>query len=226
MRIPVIVLVAGMLGACSNLSGGSPCPSVYDFGLPVARLATDRPWSGLALEIRLPSWFDSLNIDYRLAYEDAQKQHEYSRSRWAGAPAVLLAQRLRQQLGVVSASGSGADCLLRIELQEFSQVFDSARSSSALMLAQASVVDARRQAIAERSFTIEKPAATPDAEGGAKALADVGNGLGPQLVVWLEAWKRRRWPRVVCAEFRRPGKRGGYLSAAITGAVSGRTPRH
>ena len=179
-----ILIVLLLLGGCAVGARNSPPLTVYDFGLPAARLPAAESWPRLALDVRSPAWFDSLNIDYRLAYDNPLKQREYADSRWAGAPGVLLAQRLRQQLGTVNDSGSSA-CLLRVELQEFSQVFASPQQSQALIQANVQLFDARRQLLVARQLTVERPAASSDAAGGVAALVDASNDFGRQLAGWL-----------------------------------------
>ena len=120
-----ILLACFLLAACAGGPRNAPPAEVYDFGLPAPPLAKDGGWSKLALEVRAPYWFDSLSIEYRLLYDDPLKLRSYAGSRWAGAPGLLLAQRLRQQLGFLGGSGRTAvSCVLRLDLQEFSQVFD------------------------------------------------------------------------------------------------------
>ena len=179
-----ILIVLLLLGGCTVGARNSPPLTVYDFGLPAARLPAAESWPRLALDVKSPAWFDSLNIDYRLAYDNPLKQREYADSRWAGAPGVLLAQRLRQQLGTVNDSGSSA-CLLRVELQEFSQVFASPQQSQALIQANVQLFDARRQLLVARQLTVERPAASSDAAGGVAALVDASNDFGRQLAGWL-----------------------------------------
>ena len=70
MKRVLIVLAACLLSACVGGTKNVPPAVVFDFGLPAARLVADGTWSRLALEVRSPSWFDSLNVDYRLAYDD------------------------------------------------------------------------------------------------------------------------------------------------------------
>lgn len=186
MKRVLVVLLGFLLSACVGGVRNAPTAVAYDFGLPAARLVADGTWSRLALEVKSPPWFDSLYIDYRLAYDDPLKQREYSGSRWAGTPSVLLAQRLGQQLGVPGANGSTAvDCLLRVELQIFSQVFDSPKASRGVLQASVSVIDRKRHLIAERQMTIEKPAATADAHGGVSALVAASDEFGHQLESWL-----------------------------------------
>ena len=175
------------LTACAGGARDAERISIYDFGMPATRLATQSGGPRLALEVKAPSWFDSLGIDYRLAYDDPLKLREYARSRWAGAPDVLLAQRLRQQLGASgTAGGAAVECVLRIELLEFTQVFSTPVNSRAVLKASAILSDVRRRPVAERSFSIESPAASPDAPGGVAALVAAGTELGQQLDGWLK----------------------------------------
>lgn len=186
MKRIALLMTACLLSACSGVIRNVPPVAVYDFGLPAARLVADGTWSKLALEVKSPTWFDSLNIDYRLTYDEPLKPREYVGSRWAGSPGVLLALRLRQQLGVANATGNTAtDCTLRLELQEFSQVFDTPQQSRALLQAHVSLIDGKRQVLAERPVIIEKSAATADASGGVNALVAASTEFGQQLADWL-----------------------------------------
>lgn len=181
-----VLLAALLLSACVGGAGNSVPSVTYDFGLPVARLAVGGTWPGLSLEVRSPSWFDSTNVDYRLAYADPLTRRQYVGSRWAGAPAQLIAQRLRQQLGVVSATANSAtDCLIRVELQEFSQVFDSPQSSRGVLTASVSLIDGKRRVVAERLAAIDKPALGADASGGVQALVAASTEFGRLLSDWL-----------------------------------------
>jgi len=191
MNKAFILLAALLLSGCIGGARNVPPALVYDFGLPAKPLVGEGTWSRLALEVRSPPWFDSRNIDYRLAYEEPLRKREYAGSRWASNPGLLLAQQLRQQLGAVGAGGNvAADCLLRVELQEFSQVFDSPQKSRAVVQGNVSLIDVRRQLIAERHVAIENPAATPDANGGVKALVTASTELGQQLAEWLASLEK------------------------------------
>ena len=181
-----VLLAALLLSACVGGAGNSVPSVTYDFGLPVARLAVGGTWPGLSLEVRSQSLFDSTNVDYRLAYADPLTRRQYVGSRWAGAPAQLIAQRLRQQLGVVSATANSAtDCLIRVELQEFSQVFDSPQSSRGVLTASVSLIDGKRRVVAERLAVIDKPALGADASGGVQALVAASTEFGRLLSDWL-----------------------------------------
>jgi len=186
MKKFLIVLAAVVSSACGSLPKSAPPVVVYDFGPPAERLAPDRAWSSLALEVKSPPWFDSLNIDYRLAYENPLKPREYAGSRWAGTPQMLLAQRLRQQLGTASGAGNAAaGCLVKLELQEFSQIFDSPQQSRGVVKGSVSLIDAKRNLAAEWQVSVEKPAASADAPGGVHALVASSSTLGEQVHEWL-----------------------------------------
>ena len=111
------------------------------------------------------------------------------------APAALLTQRLRGRLAAASdggvigiADGARADYTLRVELDDFSQVFDAVDASRAVVIARASIVNvARRTLQAQKSFTIERAAASANAEGGVRALAAAGDDLIEAIVTWTAA---------------------------------------
>ena len=175
-----------VLSACAVSPRNQAPVLTYDFGPPVPMLSQEASGGGVALEVRTPSWFDSLGIDYRLAYEDSLRLREYADSRWAVNPGVLLAQRLRQLLGFpVSAGGSAAECLLRVDLKEFSQVFDSHTASRGILQGELLLIDGKRKQLAARRFLIERIAASPDARGGVGALVSASNGLGRLTADWL-----------------------------------------
>ncbi|WP_153108763.1 ABC-type transport auxiliary lipoprotein family protein [Propionivibrio limicola] len=183
MRYRFIFCAALLLGGCA---GGirNDASAIYDFGLPAQPLGAG--WPKLVVDVKAPAWFDALPVDYRLAYDDPLKLREYATSRWAGAPASLLAQHLRQQLGANGSSASTAvECLLRIDLLEFSHVFDAAEKSRGVLHARATLIDGKRQVLATRSHTIEQAAATPNAAGGVRALVDAGEALGREIDGWM-----------------------------------------
>ena len=191
-RLCQVLLGVSLLAGCAVSPGNGRSVGVYDFGLPVVRSGgADAEWPRVALEVVSPPWFDLLNVDYRLAYDDPLKQREYSGSRWAGAPGLLLSQHLWQRLGMASATGNAAaECLLRFDLQEFSQVFDSPTQSRGVLQGSASLIDARKQRVAGRQFSIEKPAASQDARGGVDALVAAGSDLALQLALWLDSLEK------------------------------------
>jgi cholesterol transport system auxiliary component len=180
-----VVLAGCALGGRSGASF-----NVYDFGPPATPLPAQglaKLGAGIALDVRAPSWFDSPGIDYRLDYEDSLRRRQYAESRWAAAPAPLLARQLRQQLGLSGGDGGANACQLRVEVQEFSQVFATPASSQGVLQARVLLLDAKRGTIAERPFAIATLASTQDASGGAHALVQSGLELGRQVSGWIVA---------------------------------------
>ena len=180
------VVATFLLTACL----GAPqrtAPSVYDFGVPTQRIASTGAWANVALDVHAPVWLDAPGIAYRLAYEDPLRWRNYADSRWVDSPVRLLGQQLRQQLGMGAMNGTAAaGCLLRVELQSFTQVFATPQQSHGRLQASVMLVDGQRQLLAERTFAVEEEAATPDAQGAVRALTAAGSVFGQQLAQWLE----------------------------------------
>ena len=194
----MIKVMAGMLalllGACSLGPAQKDTPATYDLGAsPGVYANLPRIRASLMVQgVAAPGWLESQAIVYRLNYQDAARQQVYAHSRWAAPPAALLAQRLRGQLAAASDGGilgiadsARADYALRVELEEFSQAFDSVAASRAVIVARASIVNVTRRALlAQKTFAIEKPAASPNAEGGVRALAAASGELVDAIVAW------------------------------------------
>ena len=167
----------------------------YDFGLPrTGREAQPRLQQDLIVAaVTAPAWMDNSGIYYRLAYQDAARPQAYALSRWVMPPAALLGQRLRASIARANRAGvfTGADGVraaytLRLELEEFSQVFDAPGKSRALLRLRASLIR-QRSVVAQQSFELEQAAATPNAEGGVRALIAASDAAGEKLVDWLAA---------------------------------------
>ena len=84
--------------------------------------------------------------------------------------------------------------LLRLEIVEFSQVFDSASSSNAVVRVRASLIGQDRRGgnvlLGQQLFSAQTPAPTADAAGGARAMAVSVNDLATQLSNWLQRYGR------------------------------------
>ena len=167
----------------------------YDFGLPRSdKEVNPRLQHDLVVAVvSAPAWMENAGIYYRLAYQDATRPQAYAQSRWVMPPAALLGQRLRASIARASkagvfapADGVRADYTLRLELEEFSQVFDAADKSRAVVLLRASLIR-NRGLVAQQSFGIERAAATPNAEGGVRALIAASDEAGNGLIDWLTA---------------------------------------
>ena len=145
---------------------------------------------------------------YRLAYANSQQLQPYTQARWSMPPAQLLRQRLRARLGEsyallnagerligsakTTATGTAAPSRpplnLRLELEEFSQLFDTPELSAGLLRLRATLTQASptgEQLIAQRSFTLKRPAPTPDAPGGVHALAEASEAVALEVEAWV-----------------------------------------
>ena len=184
--LPVLVALP------SRTLGPAPVPEPvsYDFGaMPVSSGPVKIRQSLLVQDVAAPNWMDSPAIFYRLAFRDAARPQAYSGSRWVMPPAILVTNRLRQKMAaasggvVVPADGIRTSNVLRLEVEDFVQVFDAPGQSRAVVRLRASLLG-NRALIAQRTFTIEQPSATPDAEGGVKALTAASEQAIDQIVDW------------------------------------------
>ena len=188
-----VLLLALLATACSLAPQTKPM-AVYDFGIDASPSPNARIAGPLRVaEVAAPAWLESPAIVYRLAYQDPARREVYSLSRWAGTPAALLTQRLRARLaaatdgGVLTAAeGAKSVYSLNVELDDFSHVFDATETSHVLVRARASLVwTGQRALLTQKSFSIEKPAPSANAQGGAHALAQASDELIDQVVAWV-----------------------------------------
>lgn len=187
-----LLLSLAVLAACAIPQARDGIAS-YDFGLPRSdKEANPRLQHDLVVAaLTAPAWMDNTGIYYRLAYQDATRPRAYAQSRWVMPPAALLGQSLRARIARANkaavftpADGVRADYTLRLELEEFSQVFDAADKSRAVLRLRASLI--RNHGVAaQQGFSIERASATPDAEGGVRALIAASDEAGNGLIDWL-----------------------------------------
>lgn len=179
-----------LLAGCAS---NAPSMALYDLG-PLHASATANQLAPLpaisVADIQAPAWLDSPMMYYRLNYANNQQPRPYSASKWTMPPAQLFGERLKSRLsqagGVVVPAVDGALNLpvLRIEADDFSQLFDSAGQSSAHIAMRASLFDGRTLR-AQKMFVAQVPAASADAQGGAAALASASDAIINEMAVWL-----------------------------------------
>ncbi len=184
-----------LLAACSTPAARV---TVYDFGPGTSTpQASPRqvPLAPVLLsEVEASAALDSTALLYRLLYADAQQLRPYAQARWSMPAAQLLRQRLREVLGQRRSVLSPLDAVatgtlsLRLELEEFSQVFDSAHSSAALVRVRATLGRSGNppKPLAQTVFVQQQPSSSADAAGGARALAQATDALMAQLDAWLQ----------------------------------------
>lgn len=181
-----LMAAALLLGACS-LAPTAPPRVVYDLG-PAPAAAGGGPLGWRIADVSAPPWLAGDGIAYRLAFRQAQRLETYRDSFWAAPPAALLTQRLRAQLATPPACAGRPAALLAVDLDEFEQVFASPTSSQAVLRLHATLWPAGSGGPAlQQHWRLEHPAATPDAPGAVRALAQAVDDWLPQLADWLAA---------------------------------------
>jgi cholesterol transport system auxiliary component len=178
--------LAAWLGACST---PAPADHQLDFGLPPSPATPEPRLAGLFAQVQVlaPSWLEGTAIDYRLAYETPGELHGYALNHWVAPPAVLLAQRVQQRLaGAMERAPPGlADLQLRVDLEEFTQVFDDPQSSHVALQARASLLDRRQRVLlATRRFDLQRPAPQASAAGAAAGLREAADDFARELLAW------------------------------------------
>ncbi|HEX5463881.1 MAG TPA: ABC-type transport auxiliary lipoprotein family protein [Burkholderiales bacterium] len=196
-----------LLGAALLLAGAGCAlqttrdqPATYDFGPPPAQHATARvPAAVLIVPVSAPSWLDSNAIVYRLNYDDPARRRVYAESRWAATPAALFTQRLRNRFALsaraVLTPGDQADAAyaLQVDLDDFSQSFGAPGTSQVNLQLRASLIDLdNHRLVAQKNFSLQRTAPTPDAPGAVSALAAAAEQAANELVGWVSSVLKRR----------------------------------
>jgi cholesterol transport system auxiliary component len=202
--IALMLLVAGLEG-CAGLAPDKPIrATLYDFGpgATAAQAAPQQPMlaSLVLTDIDASGSLDGSAVLYRLGYANPNELRPYAHARWSAPPPQLIRQRLRQQLAreravldpgdsaALARDSGAAPRVLRLDLEEFSQVFESKAQSWGLLRLRATVMDntpAGEKLLAQRSFVVREPAATPDAPGGVRALSAATDAAAEQIREWL-----------------------------------------
>lgn len=177
------------LVACAACSSAPVAPSaLYDFGLaPAATDGARLPTALRVAEVAGPGWMDGNAIYYRLAYAQSQRTDVYANSRWVESPVNLFDARLRNAAaarGRVVAYATPDGPTLRVELVEFSQVFDRPDASRAVVRLRATVFQSRGM-IDQRVVQADAPASSPDAAGGVAALTQASDRAIGEVLDWV-----------------------------------------
>ena len=178
-------------------------PSVYDFGAggeSAALKPTKLPATVALADVEANVALDSTAVLYRLGYSDVQQPRPYANARWSMVPALLLQQRLRERLGaqgvvlkpaqalLLRGSEEASPWVLRVELEEFSQLFSSPQDSVGLLRLRTTVTQATVQGdklLGQRGFTVQRPAPQADAAGGVRALTTASDAAVDEVLQWL-----------------------------------------
>ncbi len=180
-RIATLILFCLLLSACGGLPKPGAAPALYDFGIATTFSETAAPVKLVRVEA-IPG-LESYDMRYRLAYQNSTQVFAYTQSRWGAAPADLLAQRLRHQ----GFSSAASPCSLRVILETFDQVFDTANSSRGVVSLRAEIITGigRQSKTLTKLITARVPASSADAKGGVAALATATDQAIGQLKGWV-----------------------------------------
>lgn len=189
IRLSLVALgCALVLAACSSVPKAAPGYAVHDFG-PI----DGAPPRALAFPIRstevVPApWLASTAMHYRLVYAQPTRRQVFVENRWAAHPGQLLELAIKRGMRGDLPPAGAIGCKLRIDLDEFAQVFESQAASRGVIELRAALLAPRSdQVIAARSFSASFPAPSPNAVGGVLALRDGVGRLNLELMAWLES---------------------------------------
>ena len=179
----MLPLAVAAMSGCGGVGTLPKAITLHDFGPPAE--ASYAPAVPLRLlEVRAPSWLGSSGMQYRFADRSDQRRLTYTENRWVAAPSELIQTAMRRAFDLALPDGGG--CLLRLELDEFSQVFDSPTASHGVIEARALLISPRADALlAETRMTVNAEAASADAAGGAVALRQASQRLIDDVAHWL-----------------------------------------
>ena len=191
-----------LLAGCSLLPDKPIRELTYDFGpSPVTDTAGTPPGAPLVLpDVEVSGPLETTSLLYRLGYADAYQLRPYAYARWTAPPGQLLRARLRDHLGrerpildsAAAASlarrGGATPPVLRVELEEFSQLFETQASSQGVVRLRCTLLEnsaAGERLVAQRTFTVQRPAPTADAAGGVRALTAATDATAGEIASWL-----------------------------------------
>jgi cholesterol transport system auxiliary component len=194
--LPALLASLGFLSACGLKRAPRPPVASYDFG----SLQTGPP----AAESRIahvivvqdpiaPLWIDSRDMHYRLAYDEPARLRRYASSRWALSPVQLVGTLLRTRMGEATERGAAirdygleSDYWVRVELEEFSQFFDTEQTGRALVRLKVALNERRgRRLLAQRTFAAEAACPSPNAQGAVAGLRVASERVVADVVDWV-----------------------------------------
>lgn len=196
------VLAALALAGCKALPDKPVRQTMYDFGPSTAAETAATSRGALVLpEVEVTGILETPALLYRLGYEDAHQLRPYAYARWSAPPGQLLRQRLRDVLGrdravldaaaaaALSRRGGTPPPVLRVELEEFSQLFDSPGESKGVVRVRCTLLEntgGGERLVAQRSFNVQRPAPSADAPGGVRALTAATEAAAQDIASWLQ----------------------------------------
>ncbi len=188
-----LLALALLLSGCAATRGNEPNIN-YDFGpLPAAAGKASHAVPILVVADAVgPQALDSQAMLYRLLYADPLQARAYANNRWSSTPLQLLTQRLKTRIAqagikVLSVSDATSNVLLlRIEVDDFSHVFDTPTDNHGQLALRASVFVGHKL-IDQKTFSARAASGSPNAAGGTRALAAATDSVANDIILWLGA---------------------------------------
>lgn len=174
------LLLLALLTGCSLAPPRQQHSTTY-YDLPAFKMESTAALR--TLDVVPSSWLAGTAMHYRLAYADGNRREHYAGSRWSGPPAELLGIGLQRSL-MSGHEGVGTGCRLRLDLDDFSQVFDSAQHSRMLLEGRATLYGAQQKVLGRRTISLSQPAGS-DAASGVAASGPLGAALVRELRSWI-----------------------------------------
>jgi len=205
VRLASVLLLLAAVAGCATPDKPSRA-TLYDFGPgavqePMQGAPQGSTLSPLVLaDIEASAALDGGAVLYRLGYADAHQLRPYAHSRWSAPPPQLIRQRLREQLArdravldlnessALARSSSAMPRVMRIELEEFSHHFESPSQSAGVLRLRVTLMEntpAGEKLVAQRAVAVRRPASTPDAPGGVRALAAATDAAAEEIRQFL-----------------------------------------
>jgi cholesterol transport system auxiliary component len=202
-RLIAVLAAAGLLLTGCASQKGEP-NTQFDFGpaVPPAAVQAAQPAQDplaaiVVTDVTGSSALDNERMFYRLSYADALQARSYANSRWTANPLQMMTQRLKTRIAqsgtkvLSETDASNGIPILRVDVDEFVHDFRSAAQSEGQVALRASVFQGH-VLVDQRSFTRSTAANTPDAAGGARALAASTDAIAADIVAWLGTLKLTR----------------------------------
>lgn len=175
----ILIFLSGCMGGMAVHQG----PATYALSVAPVNPGVGQSGALHDVEVESPSWIDITDMQYRLSYLDRLKRESYATSRWVASPARQMELQLRQTL--LSPGSRPGSCRLRVELDEFLQVFEAAERSHVIVEARVALVSPRVDIlIARQRFRVTQVAGA-DARSGVLAFDVAVRQMATDIEVWL-----------------------------------------
>ncbi len=198
-KILIILISIIALSACSIGPKTNTAIITYDFGLPISQQDAATKTSStsvkniLVADVRSTHGLNNTMIKYRLAFNNPSRSYSYANNRWVAPPSQLLTQQLSHKIVtstdyqvIKESSTARSDYVLHLELDEFTQVFETLDNSHAYINMRASLIERKSHVlVGQQTFNTQQYAPTADAAGAVSALIDGSNQLINEIVDWL-----------------------------------------